>query len=338
MSLHDEFQLIDLIKKTVPRPSKRVELGIGDDAAVLTTSHQKIIVTNDAMVEGVHFDLAYTTAKELGHKIMAVNLSDCAAMAARPRYAVVSLGLKQELNEYFVEELYSGICELAKRHKVDIVGGNISQSPTAIFVDLTLIGEPLKSYAKRSGARPTDVLAVTGWLGNSAAGLNGIKRLGRSVMEDYRPLVESHLRPNPRIEEAIRLLEVGGLTAMMDLSDGLGMDLHHLLKASKVGALIDAKKIPISTASKKVAKLINANAMAWALYGGEDYELLVTISEKKFSKAQKALKALGCSLTPIGVITKFAEGAKLKTVTGELTPFERRGWNHFVRRSRLRTE
>lgn len=336
MSLNDEFALIDLIKKALPKPSKRVEVGIGDDAAVVASPAKKIIATADAMVEGVHFDLTYMNARELGHKALAVNLSDCAAMGARPLYALVSLGLKQDLNEFFVEELYAGISKLAKRHKVDIIGGNIVQSPSAILVDITVIAEPSGSYATRSGAKAGNVLAVTGFLGSSAAGLNGLKRLGRVAMDEWPDLVSAHLTPKPRVEEAMALLKTGGVMAMMDISDGLARDLHHLAKASGVGALVDEKAVPIAKGTEKVASVINGNAKAWGMYGGEDYELLVAIDKTKFTKAQAALKKLGCPLTSIGELKPKSEGIKLVTRAGETVKLEPRGWNHFVRRSRLK--
>lgn len=335
MSLRDEFEVIRLIQATVGKPSRRVELGIGDDAAVTLPPREKLVATVDTMVEGVHFDLSYMTARELGHKALAVNLSDIAAMGAEPLYALVSLGLKQDMQEYFIEEFYRGLKLLAKRFGVDVIGGNLVQSPQTVLVDITLIGQA-NSYATRAGAQPNDLIAVTGDLGSSAAGLSCLKRLGRSHLDDFRALVKAHLTPEPRVEEGAALVETGGVTAMLDISDGFARDLHHICEQSKVGALIEEAKLPISKLTHKAAELISGNAKAWALYGGEDYELLLTLDPKRLAAAQKALKPFRRQLHVIGKILPQSKGVRLKGAKGLSVPLEPRGWNHFVRRARIK--
>ncbi len=319
-----------LISKTVGRPSKKVFLGIGDDAAVLESPKGRLVATVDTMVEGVHFDLGYTTAFELGHKVLAVNLSDLAAMAAEPQYALVSLGLKQELNEAFVEELYKGMRALAKRFHVDIVGGNLVQSPTAVIVDVVALGSATKTVTRR-GAQVGDCIAVTGHLGASAGGLTCIRRMGRHETQHHPEVLKAHLTPEPRIREA-KILLASGATSMIDISDGLAREVHHLAHQSKVGMQIALDLVPISKATRAAALWIQSDPIPWALYGGEDYELLVTLPPKNVEKAKKALNKIKGSLTVIGQVSKPSEGIRLKNLEGKWSRLEARGWNHFVRR------
>jgi len=335
MSLHDELALLRGIQGVLGKPSSRVLLGIGDDAAVVAPPKGKMVATVDTMVEGVHFDLAYTNAFELGHKALAVNLSDMAAMGATPLYALVSVGLPQSTTEHFVEELYRGIRQLAKKYKVDIIGGNTVQSPSATVIDISLIGEANKTYFTRSGAKPGDLIAVTGFLGNSAAGLNCLKRLGRNNMDSLKALMTAHLLPEPRVKESLALLKTNAVTSMIDVSDGFARDLHHIAEQSKVGALIDEKRIPISPLALRGAEVVSGNARNWALFGGEDYELLFTFNPKKESAVKKAL---GKQLNIIGEVLPKKNGVKLRDKQGDVAPLEPRGWNHFVRRARLKTD
>lgn len=333
MSLHDEFALIRGIQGVLGKPSSRVIVGIGDDAAVAMPPKGKMVATVDTMVEGVHFDLTYTTAFELGHKALAVNLSDLAAMGATPLYALVSVGLPQSTTEHFVEELYRGIRELAKRFHVDIIGGNTVQSPSATVVDISLIGEASKAYFTRTGAKAGDLIGVTGVLGSSAAGLNCLKRLGRHNLDRFKPLMTSHLLPEPRVKESLALLKTGAVTSMIDVSDGFARDLHHIAEQSKVGALIDEKSLPVSPLAVRAAELVTANARTWALFGGEDYELLFTFDAKKEAAVKKAL---GKQFSLIGEVMPKKFGVKLRDRGGVVAPLEPRGWNHFVRRARLK--
>lgn len=338
MSLQDEFEVISLIKRTLGKPSKRVELAIGDDAAVVRSPKGHLIATVDTLVEGIHFDLSYMNPNELGHKALAVNLSDIAAMGATPLYALVSIGLKQELNSFFVEEMYRGIRDLAKKFHVDIIGGNTVQSPTAVIVDVTVLGEA-KKVVTRSGARPGDLIAVSGPLGGSTAGLNTLKRLGRHAMpEELEGLLDLHLRPMPRVKEALELMKSNALTSMLDISDGLARDLHHIMEMSKVGALVDEAEIPIHKLARKAAEWIHSDARNWALCGGEDYELLMTLDPRKLNEAKKAVRRVSGKLYVIGRVCEKSKGVKIRRLDGEIVPLEPMGWNHFVRRTRIKTD
>jgi thiamine-monophosphate kinase len=334
MSLGDEFEIIRAIQRTLGKPSKRVIVDIGDDSAVVTSPKGRLVTTVDTLVEGVHFDLAYTNPAELGHKALAVNLSDIAAMGAEPLYALVSLGMRQETSEYFVIGLYEGMKKLAKRHHVDVIGGNLSQSPTTLIVSVTLIGQTDKNYVTRSGARVGDIVAVTGDLGASAAGLVGLRRLGRDKLTFHPEIVRRHLLPEPRIKEARWLAQNGLASSLIDISDGLAADLHHVAKQSRVGMLLDQTAIPISPATVSAGELLDSNPNLWALYGGEDYELLITIPPAGFEKARRALKRLGTPLTKIGEVVSKAQGVRIRNKAGEIVLLEPRGWNHFVRRRR----
>lgn len=332
MVFHDEFELIQMVKHSLGKPSRRVELGIGDDAAVVTPPQKKMVATMDTLVEGVHFDLSYTTPRELGHKALAVNLSDIAAMAATPLYALISLGLKQDVSEHFVDELYVGLKKLAKEFDVDVIGGNTVQSPNGVIADLVVIGEAPQGYVTRGGAREGDIVAVTGYLGTSAAGLNCLKRLGRDATEKKKELIRAHLCPLPRLREAEALRKVNAITSLIDISDGVASEVHHLAKSSGVGMLIEEKSLPIHPACVWAAREIGSNARLWALYGGEDYELLCTISPRSWTKAERALSKLGTKLTRIGEVRAAREKIILKTTSNESHPLAPRGWNHFVRR------
>lgn len=336
MPIGNEFKIIQTIKETLGKTSSNVILGIGDDAAVLEfPERSKLVATVDSMVEGVHFDLNYMTANELGHKALAVSLSDCAAMGAEPLYALVSLGLKQELGEHFIVGLYEGMKSLAKKHKVQIVGGNIVQSPTALLVDVTVVGCCKSNFFSRKEARVGDIIAVTGSLGGSAAGLHCLRTLGREKLHSMQEIVKCHLRPVPRINEALALNKLEAVTAAIDLSDGLSSELHHIALQSKVGMAIEQAKIPIDQTTIEAAKFTQCSANVWALYGGEDYELLVTIDKYKFKEAQRLMKKFKVPLTAIGEVTKYNQGVQIKTEANEWAELKPRGWNHFVRRRKL---
>jgi thiamine-monophosphate kinase len=336
MSLSDEFKLIDGIKQTLGRPSSRVLLGIGDDAAVLKPPRGNLVVTVDTMIEGVHFDLGYMTPFELGYKALAVNLSDIAAMGAEPLYAVVSIGLKQEMNDYFVTELYQGISSLARKYGVDIVGGNTVQSPNTLLVDITLLGQCKDRAITRAGAKPGNLIAVTGDLGSSAAGLHCLKQLGRPAVESMPDLLTAHLKPEPQLKPSRALRKVGGVTALIDISDGLAREVHHLCERSGVGAFIDEKLLPAGEGLKRAAELAGGDPRAWVLYGGEDYQLLFTFPPRKQALLERALKRLKSRMTVVGKVLPKDEGIRIESLSGGTGPLLPRGWNHFARRARPR--
>ncbi|HUE75926.1 MAG TPA: thiamine-phosphate kinase [Chloroflexota bacterium] len=329
-----EFGLIDRLVSIVGESGDGVVTGIGDDTAVLRLDGDKyLLATCDVQVDGVHFVADRAPPGDVGHKSLAVNLSDIAAMGGRPRWALVSLGLAPSTSVGYVEELYRGMQALATRSGLAIVGGNISRAGGAIFVDVTVLGEVSSDRViRRSGARPGDVIAVTGTLGDSAAGLalaldqvRGADRQARSA------LVERHRRPEPRIKAGQVLAESGVITAMMDISDGLAQDLGHMCQASGVGAQVDAARLPLSTALLSLAG-IGFDPLRAALYGGEDYELLFTVRPDRLDEvAATVARAGGPAVTAIGIIVE--ENLSLQMPDGQLTDLSPEGHDHLSGRA-----
>ena len=301
-----EFGLIEALRAALPAAAVAgpgLELGIGDDAAVWRPAPgESLVVTTDSLVEGVHFRPDWTDWASLGHKALAVNLSDLAAMGARPRLAVVSLGLRGDERVDDLRGLYRGLGELAVRTETVIAGGDIVASPAASMLHVTAIGESRGGRVlTRSGARAGDVVAVSGTLGASAAGL----RLLAAGTDDPRRaaataamLVGAHLRPEPRLALGAVLLE-GGASAAMDLSDGLLGDLSKILAASGVAARLDAAAIPVAAA---VRALFPDDWLALATQGGEDYELLFTASQAAFTAIRETATGMGATVTAIGEV------------------------------------
>ncbi|MDO9026337.1 MAG: thiamine-phosphate kinase, partial [bacterium] len=288
-----EFGLIDRIKKTagmVPGNS-RVLLGIGDDAALFKLSPGKICAaTTDTMVEGVHFDLSYTSFVDLGWKVMASNLSDIAAMGGDPMMALVTLALPAKTSVKQIDQLYAGMQALAKKHGVVIAGGDIVKS-RELSITLALLGEcDPKNTGLRSGARPGDAVLVTGELGGSQAGLDLLKTKSRN---QKLKLARKHLRPEPRVAEAKLLASRFKLHGMIDISDGLASELHHLSKASKVGILIDQGALPVAEQAIVIGRMLGRDPQKYCLYGGEEYELLFTLPPAEAIKASALIQKQG---------------------------------------------
>ncbi len=336
-----EFALIerlaDSLGKTGRGPGQGVIRGIGDDAAVLqATSGTRILAACDMMVEGKHFDLSYFTPQQIGWRALAVNLSDIAAMGGKPRWALVSLGLKPEMEVAFAEGIYAGIAELAQKHGVAIVGGDTCSSPNCMIIDICILGEAYRSQVTyRSGANPGDLILVTGNLGSAAAGLSCLSSEKQLQIEGKERLVETHLTPFPRVGEAAALIESGTITAMDDISDGLALELHEISQASGLGAQIYQERIPQDEAAVSLAAHLEVNPLDWALYGGEDLELLLTIpggngSPYKARRLARILKrTTGTSLTLIGRMMDQAGDVEMVDPQGKTLPLPAEGYNHF---------
>jgi thiamine-monophosphate kinase len=310
-----------------------VRAGIGDDCAVLEPQPGALLLaTTDLLLEDVHFRRRWAEPADIGWKSLAVNLSDIAAMGGRPRWALVALACPEETGAEEIEAFYEGALALARSHAVAIVGGDTSASPGGWMINVTLLGEAA-SPRLRSTARAGDAIAVTGALGRAAAGLAVLEREPAPAGLDAAHLAEvtgAHLRPQPRVGEGQWLSAAGGVTAMMDLSDGLGLDLPRLLGESGVGAGVDIDRLPIDAATRAVAAALGADPAAWATGGGEDYELLVTCEPASLSRLQRGLaEACGTRLTPIGEVTA-ARGVRWSSDGREVTVA--RGYEHFVAR------
>ena len=331
-----EFSLIELLRTALPPEvvtGPGLAIGIGDDAAVWRPApNEAVVITTDSLVEGVHFRLDWTDWESLGHKTLAVNLSDLAAMAATPRLAVLTLGLCGDERVASLLALYRGIGILAARTGTLIAGGDIVASPTALTVHVAALGESRGGRVlTRAGAQPGDVVAVSGTLGAAAAGLRllaaGPDNPRRAAMT-ADILIAAHLRPEPRLALGALLLQHGA-TAAMDLSDGLLGDLPKILVDSQVAARLDAAMIPVAAA---VRALFPDDWLALATRGGEDYELLFTAPPRAFDAIESAAAETGATVTAIGGVVEAVSGLPrliMRGLDGQEEAVEAGAFDHF---------
>jgi thiamine-monophosphate kinase len=325
-----EFGLIDRIGKTAPRNARRAPIGIGDDAAALLLSPSSVLLaTTDMLIEGVHFDLKTTDLYSLGWKAAAVNLSDIAAMGGVPRFCLTALGIPTSLTVEQVDEFYRGFSVCIRKQGTVLVGGDTCSSPKGLIISVTVLGEAdRKRVITRAGARPGDLIYVTGTLGDSGAGLEILRSAEcgvRSKNPAVRKLIERHLRPIPRVAEGKKLALSGLASAMIDVSDGLSSDLGHLCEQSGEGAELFADRIPLSKELTSV-KGLKQQPLEYALFGGEDYELLFTSPVE----LEREIMSLRIRATVIGAITR-RKGMRMVTEKGEIHPLAPGGYDHFLR-------
>lgn len=334
-----EFGLINKLRHKTKKRSKAIKIGIGDDCAVIPNSNCDVLTTTDMLIENVHFDLRYFSPEMLGKKAIAVNLSDIAAMGGKPLYILVSLGIPTSFQTKYVEELYGGVESMAGIHNCSIIGGDISKSLCGLIINITVIGEIEKNaFISRAGAKTKDKIFVTGVLGDSAAGLDLLKgtcilkkpngrKPGKASFKNK--IIRKHLLPVPRLEEGEILAKSIGASAMIDLSDGLASDLKRICEESQCGARIFLDKIPLSKAIRLFGKSSKKNIYDYALYGGEDYELLFTINEKKTQRLQKKWQKMKIPITNIGEILDRENGVTLVNSKGKEGPLLKSGYDHF---------
>lgn len=319
--------MIDLIRKRFPAKDKNLVLGIGDDAAVIEITPERLLIfTTDALREGVHFDLKYYSYRQVGWKAMAANLSDVAAMGGIPTFGLVSLGLPEKIKVEQVLQIYRGMTNLAKRFGCKLCGGDLFLS-SDIVITLTLLGEVEPQFlVKRSGARPGDLICVTNDLGQSQAGLELLKAGKRSSPN----WIKKHLQPVPRVKEARKLVQSLSLTSMIDISDGLASDLYHIAEESKVGALIHLDRIPLSRSLSRMAEVSGKSALGLALASGEEYELLFSVKRSQEKKLQLLKgKDRNLKITVIGEIKDKREGVRILDSKGKSRNLKRSGFSHF---------
>lgn len=320
-----EFGLIDRIKKEILSKDRRVLVNIGDDAAVLRSSSDKLLIfTTDTMVQRIHFDLNYCTFEEIGWKAMAANLSDVAAMAGLPTYALVTVGLPRSMQAEHVLSIYKGASRIAKKHSCRIIGGDTTLVPKDLFISIALLGEVEKgSLVTRDGAKKGDLICVTGKLGEAQAGLEYLKKHGRRNLA----LVRKHLRPEPRIDQAKVLVKSLKINSMIDISDGLSSELFHLTRESSLGAVIFEQNLPISSKCTKLASLLNRAPLNWALSSGEEYELLFTVDRRDQARIDRVKSRVDVSV--IGEMVDQKRGVRLVGKSGRITSLKRSGFAHF---------
>jgi thiamine-monophosphate kinase len=294
------------------------------------------VLTTDLLVEGVHFRRSATSAHDLGYKAIAVNVSDVAAMGGSPRYATVSLGLRSGEETPFVMELYGGMLEAAEEYGLAVVGGDLSRADRVV-ISVAMVGEVAKGRAvTRGGARPGDRVVVTGALGAAAGGFRMSEAAPAEVHDalgsDWaRELYAAHARPSARVGEGQTLAQAGA-TAMMDVSDGLALDLSRLCAESGVGARIRAEALPVAPALYDLQKVLATDPVDLALHGGEDYELLATLPPDAVDPTLRKLgERYGTSLADIGEITDRPGVLMLVGEDGAERELEPRGWDHFAR-------
>ena len=332
-----ERGLIRRIRKTgVAAASSGVEVGIGDDAAVLVVPFgHRLLATTDLVVEDIHFRRTSATPADIGWKALAVNLSDIAAMGGTPRWALVALAVPADTDVEAMDAFYAGMEDAAAPHGVTVVGGDTSASLAGWMVNVTLLGLHPGAPRLRSQARRGDVIAVTGTLGTSAAGLfvleMGLDRaLQRGVVPDrLTEITRAHLRPRARVAEGRWLGQAPGVHAMMDCSDGLVTDLGHICSESGVGARIRLDRVPVAPAARETAHALGQDARQWAVGGGEDYELLVTCEAEAGDRLAAGLAdATGTPLTIIGRID--SQSGEVVFVDADDAPVTiRPGYEHF---------
>jgi thiamine-monophosphate kinase len=306
-----ELQLISKIRRTAGNPGD----AIGDDCAVLDLprGHQ-LLVTTDFSLEGIHFRREWHPADSIGHRCLARGLSDIAAMGGVPRWAFLSLALPADLSQSWVDKFMSGLLKLAKQYNVELAGGDTAQSPHGVLADIMVAGSvPRGRAVKRSGARPGDLLYVTGTLGVSVAILEQL-RAGKKLNPKK---FQRHFYPDPRIAVGQYLREKNLATALIDTSDGLSTDLKHICEESRVGAVVDQALLPAQPEDKTFRN---------ALHGGEDYELLFTVPPARTKKLPSQIA--GVPITRIGAITK-GRAIRLRLPDGHTRPLKPEGWEHF---------
>ena len=407
-----EFGLIDRIRQWIGAGGEDVALGIGDDAALIFPPPGKILAACDMLVEGVHFKREYASPWQLGWKALAVNISDIAAMGGAPLFALVSMGLADWVDDAYVEGIYKGMLDIAQRFGVKLVGGDTVSSPRAMVLNIAILGSA-DSPITRAGAVPGHLIAVTGCLGKSAAGLACLQKMGHeqgitwkhtrdaklgvtpltqsgsgaqpkeqggtqpgagprvqqglqagvqpeiqlkdvSRIEDtqdglsqvvaergtaspdreseaawFDELIKAHLEPMPRVREGCALASTGVVSAMMDISDGLASEVHHIARESKVGVTLREDAVPIGYSTLLASRCLEFDPLEWALSGGEDFELVFAFPPESTDRVRDALSNAGGSMYIVGHITPETEGVVLVGSDGTKQSLSFKGYDHF---------
>ncbi len=335
-----EFGLIDILTKNIEIKNASTIKGVGDDAAVIDSSSDKLLISTDVLIEGVHFDLTYTPLRHLGYKSVVVNLSDIAAMNGTPEQITVSIAVSNRFSVEAIEELYQGIYLACDRYGVDLVGGDTTTSKSGLFISVTVIGKaPQEKITYRSGAKKGDLICVTGDLGAAYIGLLVLEREKRVFeannqmqpdLEGFDYVLERQLKPEPRLDIVSKLSELNiNPSSMIDVSDGLASELIHICTQSSTGCRVFEDKIPIDYQTEETAKKFGLVPVTMALNGGEDYELLFTVPQTDFESIKNVE---GISI--IGYITDKAEGMHLITKDEKVFEIKAQGWDAMLNKNR----
>ena len=330
-----EFGLIDRISANFENRQPSTIEGIGDDAAIISSGDDYIVISTDILTEGIHFDLSYFPVKHLGYKAVAVNISDIAAMNAIPSQITISIAVSNRFSLQAIDDFYEGVKAACEHYNVDLVGGDTSSSAAGIFISITAVGTVTKdSVVRRKGAADKDIICVTGDLGGAYIGLQVLERekqvfMANSEMQpkldDYEYVVGRQLKPEARMDIIHELKELNIVpTSMIDISDGLASELMHLSRNSGLGLRVFEEQLPIDNQTYETAVEFNLDPITCALNGGEDYELLFTISQKDHEKLKKH-----ADIHFVGHMEKSDNGAGLVTKGGNWVQLEAQGWNHF---------
>jgi thiamine-monophosphate kinase len=334
-----EFGLIELLTKNIKLINESTLKGIGDDSAVIDFKEKKALISTDLLVEGVHFDMTYTPLKHLGYKAAVVNFSDIAAMNASPKQLFVGLAVSSRFSVEAIEEIYKGILLACEKYKVDLAGGDTTSSTSGLLLSLTVSGEAYENdIVYRNGASGNELICVSGDLGAAYVGLQVLERekavfkVNPKIQPDFAGhdyILERQLKPEARLDIIKKLKDVNVKpTAMIDISDGLASDILHICKQSEVGCNIYEDKLPIDSATYSTALEFNLNPVTCALNGGEDYELLFTISQADFEKVKQIKE-----ITIIGNITDKSSGYNLITKDNTQIPISAQGWDSLLRKT-----
>ncbi len=330
-----EFGLIDRISSKFKNNRKSTVCGIGDDSAILDNSKLLTLVSSDMLIEGIHFDLSFSPLKHLGYKSVVVNLSDIYAMNGHPNQIILNIAISSKFSIKAIDEFYEGVKVACNEYKVDLVGGDTTSSLTGLVISCTAIGTVLKKdITRRSGAKENDVICVSGDLGRSFLGLKILQREKHTFLSNpkmqpqlniYKNIIEKQLRPSARFD-VISMLEENKIipSSMIDISDGLASELIHLSTNSGLGVKIFEEKLPVLEETKLVSKEFDLDFVNCVLNGGEEYELLFSISIRQYD----LIKSNSISINPIGYFTKDQNNIIVLSNDKEkvLKPF---GWNHF---------
>ena len=331
-----EFGLIDHLTQNNETKLASTILSVGDDAAVIDHFGKQTVITTDMLVEGIHFDLMYTPLKHLGYKSVVANLSDIYAMNAVPTHVTLSIAFSNRFSLEAMDEFYEGVYAACEKYEVDLVGGDTTSSQKGFVISITAIGEVAPDkYVKRSTAQKGDLLCVSGFLGGAFLGLTILEREKRIFaetgsqpdLEDQAYIVGKLLKPEAR-KDIIEFFTTSEITptSMIDVSDGLSSEAFHICKQSNLGCIIYEDKIPVHEEARQFAYKLELDPTACALSGGEDYELLFTLSQSDYDKI-----LLNEQISVIGYMTEAEEGAHILTRGGNKHALVAQGWNHLKR-------